>query len=98
MSSTISTFKFNDGKEIPAIGLGKKTRLSVKKAWFLILTSTGTWQSKPGEVAAAVAYAIKEVGYRHIDCAWSVVSTIVCSKFSLQATDPALGLMAMRKR
>ncbi|CAA7261142.1 unnamed protein product [Cyclocybe aegerita] len=31
----------------------------------------GTWQSKPGEVAEAVAYAIKEVGYRHIDCAWA---------------------------
>ncbi|PPQ69216.1 hypothetical protein CVT24_000013 [Panaeolus cyanescens] len=31
----------------------------------------GTWQSKPGEVAAAVAYAIKEAGYRHIDCAWA---------------------------
>ncbi|KAF8964918.1 NADP-dependent oxidoreductase domain-containing protein [Flammula alnicola] len=30
----------------------------------------GTWQSKPGEVEAAVAYAIKEVGYRAIDCAW----------------------------
>ncbi|KAF8155692.1 NADP-dependent oxidoreductase domain-containing protein [Crassisporium funariophilum] len=30
----------------------------------------GTWQSKPGEVAAAVEYAIKEAGYRHIDCAW----------------------------
>lgn len=31
----------------------------------------GTWQSKPGEVASAVEYAIKEVGYRHIDCAWA---------------------------
>ncbi|KAF7984607.1 hypothetical protein HWV62_12809 [Athelia sp. TMB] len=31
----------------------------------------GTWQSKPNEVAKAVEYAIKEAGYRHIDCAWA---------------------------
>lgn len=31
----------------------------------------GTWQSKQGEVAAAVSYAIKDAGYRHIDCAWA---------------------------
>ncbi|KAI1789238.1 Aldo/keto reductase [Ganoderma leucocontextum] len=30
----------------------------------------GTWQSKPEEVVNAVEYAIKEAGYRHIDCAW----------------------------
>ncbi|KAF8878717.1 NADP-dependent oxidoreductase domain-containing protein [Infundibulicybe gibba] len=30
----------------------------------------GTWQSKGDEVTSAVAYAIKEAGYRHIDCAW----------------------------
>ena len=30
----------------------------------------GTWQSKPEEVEAAVEYALKEAGYRHIDCAW----------------------------
>jgi len=29
----------------------------------------GTWKSKPGEVGAAVEYAILEAGYRHIDCA-----------------------------
>ncbi|EJF58366.1 Aldo/keto reductase [Dichomitus squalens LYAD-421 SS1] len=31
----------------------------------------GTWQSKPEEVINAVEYAIKEAGYRHIDCAWA---------------------------
>ncbi|KAG6907615.1 hypothetical protein DXG01_008192 [Tephrocybe rancida] len=30
----------------------------------------GTWQSKPEEVTAAVSYALKDAGYRHIDCAW----------------------------
>ncbi|OCH94038.1 Aldo/keto reductase [Obba rivulosa] len=43
---------FNNGVEIPVIGLG-------------------TWQSGPNEVASAVEYALKEVGYRHIDCAWA---------------------------
>jgi len=31
----------------------------------------GTWQSKPEDVVNAVEYAIKEAGYRHIDCAWN---------------------------
>ncbi|KAH9478596.1 D-galacturonate reductase [Psilocybe cubensis] len=31
----------------------------------------GTWQSKAGEVEKAVEYALKEVGYRHLDCAWA---------------------------
>ncbi|KAH9836297.1 Aldo/keto reductase [Rhodofomes roseus] len=31
----------------------------------------GTWQSKPNEVTNAVEHALKEVGYRHIDCAWA---------------------------
>jgi glycerol 2-dehydrogenase (NADP+) len=30
----------------------------------------GTWQSKTHEVEHAVEYAVKEAGYRHIDCAW----------------------------
>jgi len=30
----------------------------------------GTWQSKPGEVVAAVSYALTEAGYKHIDCAY----------------------------
>jgi len=30
----------------------------------------GTWKTKPEDVVKAVEYAIKEAGYRHIDCAW----------------------------
>ncbi|KAI1827585.1 reductase-like protein [Xylaria intraflava] len=45
-----STFKLNNGVDMPAVGFG-------------------TWQAAPGEVAAAVKYALK-VGYKHIDAAY----------------------------
>jgi len=34
------------------------------------LIAYGTWLSSSEQLPKAVAYAIKEAGYRHIDCAW----------------------------
>lgn len=44
----------------------------------------GTWQSKPEDLVDAVAYAIKEVGYRHIDCAWYVLVALSSSCDSIR--------------
>lgn len=34
-----------------------------------VVIDSGTWKAKPGEVKAAVQYALQHGGYRHIDCA-----------------------------
>ena len=62
----------NNGVEIPAFGLGK-SRHWLLCSHELTLVGSGTWQSKPEEVVHAVEYALKEAGYRHIDCAWCVL-------------------------
>ncbi|GFZ50662.1 Glycerol 2-dehydrogenase (NADP(+)) [Saitozyma sp. JCM 24511] len=55
-----STFKLNNGQEIPAVGLG--TGIQSNPATSLTI-------QRKGEVAKAVEAALK-AGYRHIDCAW----------------------------
>jgi glycerol 2-dehydrogenase (NADP+) len=72
MAGPVTKFKLNTGAEIPALGLGsffiKHTFQDCRYACVLI-RNVGTWQSKPGEVRAAVRYAL-ENGYRHIDAAY----------------------------
>jgi glycerol 2-dehydrogenase (NADP+) len=62
--------KLNTGAEIPLIGFGK---LAITRAIFWrsisFLSLSGTWNLGTDEAASAVMYALKEGGYRHIDCA-----------------------------
>ena len=46
--------------------------MCAKQALFCAL---GTWQSSDA-VPEAVEFAIKEAGYRHIDCAWWALSLV----------------------
>lgn len=66
------TIKLNNGVEIPVVGLGMSNVSSPNQRSALISSfpPAGTWQSKPEDVEKAVEYALKEAGYRHIDCAW----------------------------
>lgn len=52
----------------------------------------GTWQSKPEDVINAVEYALKEAGYRHIDCAWCVATSLLGNHRELT------GMQGLRQR
>jgi glycerol 2-dehydrogenase (NADP+)/D-galacturonate reductase len=65
------TFTLNDGNTIPALGLGALSLLPLISAppFTLQFTPPGTWQSAPGEVKAAVSYALQN-GYKLVDGAY----------------------------
>ncbi|PHH76753.1 hypothetical protein CDD80_1239 [Ophiocordyceps camponoti-rufipedis] len=63
-----TSFKLNTKASIPAVGLGKDRPPNAKRSPKAD-EGTGTWQSKPGEVQAAVSYALQN-GYRLVDCAY----------------------------
>ena len=69
---TVPAIKLNNGMEIPALGLGEIPLITVDAVLLTRISPfyPGTWQSKAEEVITAVCYALKDAGYRHIDCAW----------------------------
>lgn len=66
-------FALNTGAQIPALGLGlflmQEPLLYAVLHLITGIMCAGTWQSRPGEVRAAVKHAL-EAGYRHIDAAY----------------------------
>lgn len=61
-------FQLNSNAKIPEVGLGQ-LYFGTLSFGGRLTPRQGTWQSKPGEVQTAVAYALKN-GYRLIDCAY----------------------------
>jgi len=45
-------------------------KVKLNSGYEIPIVGLGTWQSKPEEVSAAVAFALKESGSKHIDCAF----------------------------